>query len=131
MERVRRKKKIKVDHVSTRFCRSKELFDEYELGNEQCVRTWFTSAPASNKVCLRSNVWRGAHAVGFGRHFAWIYVGYGFDDSKPYTPLPPATPQAEFDFGEEGVAKECDDVLEDPDAGKEDEEGEGEDGGDE
>ena len=29
------------------------------------------------------------------------------------------------------VAKECDDVLEDPDAGKEDEEGEGEDGGDE
>ena len=94
---------------------------------------WFTSAPASNKVCLRSNVWRGAHAVGFGRHFAWIYVGYGFDDSKPYTPLPPATPQVEFDFGEEGVAKECDDVLEDPDAGKEDgeEEGEGEDGGDE
>ena len=36
-------------------------------------------------------------------------------------------------FAQEGVAKECDDVLEDPDAGKEDgeEEGEGEDGGDE
>jgi radial spoke head protein 4/6 len=87
---------------------------------------WKTSAPASNKVCLRSNVWRGAHAVGFGRHFAWIYVGYGFDDSKPYTPLPPATPQVEFDLGESG-AKECEDVLEDPDAGAKEEEGDDED----
>ena len=41
--------------------------------------------------------------------------------------------EASSKYNASGVAKECDDVLEDPDAGKEDgeEEGEGEDGGDE
>lgn len=86
---------------------------------------WTVSAPMPNKVCLRSRTWQGGNAVGFGRHFAWIYVGYGQktsdesgETSMMYTPAPPAPPQVEFDDAEVG---EAEDVLKDPTPPEEDE----------
>lgn len=48
-------------------------------------------------VCVRSMRWPGACAVAFGRRFTNVYVGYGLKHAaEPYTPLPPAELQAEF-----------------------------------
>eukprot|EP00753_Platysulcus_tardus_P015088 PLAT4773.1.p2 GENE.PLAT4773.1~~PLAT4773.1.p2 ORF type:complete len:444 (-),score=260.47 PLAT4773.1:175-1506(-) len=76
-------------------------------------------APASAKdaasaiVVLRSLRWPGAFAIGFGKRFANIYVGYATRHSDTtFTPVLPPALQVEFSdpsFGEE------DDVTEDPD----------------
>jgi len=88
---------------------------------------WTLSAPMTNKVCVRSRVWPGGNAVGFGRHFAWIYVGYGQrseeqngDLKMMYTPAPPAPPQPEFNDMD---IKEQEDVLKDPTPPEDDEDG--------
>ena len=87
-------------------------------------KSWTISAPMPNKVCLRSRAWQGGNAVGFGRHFAWIYVGYGQrtsgasgETSMMYTPAPPSKPQGEFDDSE---INEASDVLKDPTPPEED-----------
>ena len=50
---------------------------------------------------LRSLSWQGATVVGFGKHFTWLYVGYGHKEIVgSFAPTPPGKPYVEFDDSE-------------------------------
>jgi radial spoke head protein 4A len=72
---------------------------------------------AHSLAVLKSQLWPGAVAVGYGKRFTNVYVGYGVKtESKSYTPQAPPAIGGEF---EDPDLVEQKDVLQDPDAGKE------------
>ena len=72
-------------------------------------------------VAANHNGWPGAHAVGFGKRFANVYVGFGQPAAKGrFEPSIPGAVSAEFDMAaEEAEFVEQADVTEDPSEGKE------------
>jgi radial spoke head protein 4A len=102
-----------------------------------------SAEPGAGLVLAKSLLWPGAVCVARGRRFANFYTGYGVEAGTPaaanrapaaFQPATPGPVQAEFSLevfnaaAVEGGAKfeEQADVVEDPDAGKPAEEGEGE-----
>ena len=83
--------------------------------------------PNYSFVVAKSRRWPGAVAVGIGKRFLNCYVGYGQPyREEAYAPSLPSDIPQEFDVNaEDAEFVEQKDVLEDPDAGKQ-QEGEGE-----
>ena len=65
---------------------------------------------------LRNHSWPGSYAIGFGKRYTNIYVGYGHKFSvEPYTP--PAPPALQIEYApkeDEEEFAEAEDILEDP-----------------
>jgi radial spoke head protein 4A len=81
--------------------------------------------PEPGVVVARSLKWPGAIAVGYGRRFANVYVGYGIARAKaPFQPTLPPAVAAEFSVAafnpaaEDAVFAEQKDVIVDPDLNK-------------
>jgi len=78
-------------------------------------------------VVANSLAWPGAHAVGFGKRFANVYVGYGMPATQGrFEPTLPADLASEYVPPEDTEFAEQPDVTSDPNEGKEEEEEEDE-----
>ena len=81
---------------------------------------------STTAVCVvKSLRWPGAYAVGFGRRFANVYVGFG-QKRVTNTYTPPLLPDLQVEVKESSL-KEAQDLLEDPTPPAAEEEGEEED----
>lgn len=95
--------------------------EEGTWGIRPCPATGAGEDDTPSFVVAHNLAWPGAHAVGFGKRFANVYVGYGQPAAaKRFEPSIPADLPAEFDpAAEDAEFAEAADVITDPNEGKE------------
>jgi radial spoke head protein 4A len=98
------------------------------VADDEGAETRWRTRVINQLAVVRSLAWPGAYAIGFGRKYTNIYVGYGCKYSPgPYTPPAPPKLQSEFELAEDAGEDAWDgdreeaDVAVDPTLPEEDE----------